>query len=36
LAYKKMCSLCKEDSSETMKPLIGVTAIGHEWIVHIS
>jgi hypothetical protein len=33
---EKMWSLCKEDSGKTMKPLIGITAIGHEWIAHIS
>jgi hypothetical protein len=33
---EKMWSLCNGDSSKTIKPLIGITAIGQEWIVHIS
>ena len=33
---EKMWSLCNGDSGKTMKPLIGITAIGHEWIAHIS
>lgn len=31
---EKMWSLCNEDSGKTMKPLIRITAVGSEWIVH--
>jgi hypothetical protein len=31
---EKMWSLCNEDSGKTMKPLIRITAVGNEWIVH--
>lgn len=33
---EKMCSLWDAKSGKAMKPLIGITVIGHEWILHIS
>jgi hypothetical protein len=34
-SLKRMWSLCNGDSGK-VKPLVGVAAVGHEWVVHIS